>query len=279
MELRGSKFTRELLVRTALGLSFSLDDNLSENLSTLFCFYDFSKNSPTNGQAQRMTIALESLPGILMDYVKNASSEVGIVNLVSGIQTILDSKFSGITLQHKAELMRVLTELMPKVETPGTRKMILDVFDTQMHASMLYRVEKGISEGLLALGSVITSTSTDHLFQGEVDDYVGKDFAAVFFNMDMDTLEAWMDSGGEYYVALALENTSEYLDGLGIEYAAERNKVEATLIALGDKLLEGPHRNSETLRGAVSVQRHSIAQATDDVGVLDGQGYLDALEE
>lgn len=276
VELTGNRVDRENTVRHVVALGVRLGYSLPDIIENIFSFKTGDYNL---GMAGAATVGLESLPKVLMEHAKLASSDKDVVSLVKGIETILKSDFPGIKVQDKVELVRVLISLLPRVETSETREQIVQLLESQMHASTLYRAAKGVGEAVLGFFNAVGGSGDAGLFQGEIDDYVGKDFAALFFNMDMDTIEAWMDSGGEYYVALALENTGEYLDGLGIEGAAERNKVEATLIALGDRLLEGPHGNSDTLSGAVSVQRHSIAQATNDIGVLDGQGYLDALEE
>ena len=278
VELRGNETTRATLVQALLGLSLAFEDDLPASLQNVFSFRDFSSRSPNRGEAGTMAIALESLPEILMEYAKDASRDAEIVPIVNGVKAILGSKFSEITLEHKTDFMRVLIELMPKVDTPETRQLILDALETQMHASTLYRLGKGIGEGIQAFASAITSTSSEHLFQGEVDDYVGKDLAAVLLNMEPEKLELWIDSGGEYYVGLALENVADYLESLAFETPEERNKLEARYVSFANEILNDFEGRSGTLRSAASVALNAIAQSTTDGAVMHGRAYLDALE-
>ena len=275
VSLTGDKADRENAVRHVVALGVRLGYSLSSIVESVF---EFTSGEYTVGMAGMAMVGLESLPKILMEHAESASSEEEIKDIVDSVQAMLKSDFSDINIQDKVKLVRVLVALMPKVENAETRKQIIQLLESQMGASTLYRMGKGVLEGVSGLINAFEGHDNDHLFQGEVDDYVKKDFAEVFLNMDPEERELWIENGGDYYVGLGLQGVKDYLDSLEFATPEERNKLEARYVAIASDILSDFDRSS-VLRDAASVALNSIAQSTSNGEVMHGQAYLDDLDE
>jgi hypothetical protein len=203
-----------------------------------------------------------------------AKSEAEAKFIVEVVQHVLASNFPDVTMDQKAALMIPLITLMPKMKTPEMRAFIVSVFDSQMNASMAYKLAKGVAEVFMAFVGTLGDFGdvTEHLFEGEVDARVGKHFAKLLPHIDIDT---WTSAGAGYYVALGLEHVGAYLDTLPA--GPERNREEARIVAFAEGIVNDFNGRSDTLRKAASVALNTIAQKTTDPNVMRGQSYLDAL--